>query len=86
MTPKQAFEEGDYRTARALAEQTLKSSDATAEAKAKARAILKKTSAPPLAKYIFLLAAVLLVILSAFWIDESKRHPASDAPPAKGAP
>ena len=80
---KQAFEEGDYRTARARAAAIMDDSDATKKAKEGAQKILQKTSPPSLAKYIFLLAAVLLVLLSVFWIGEGKRHhddPA--APPA----
>jgi hypothetical protein len=86
MTPKRAFEDGDYRTARALAEQTIANADASEKAKASARAVLEKTSPPPLAKYIFLLAAVLLVILSVFWIGESKRHTGDTTAPATSAP
>ena len=75
-SPKKAFDAGDYRTARTLAQQTLDNADASDKAKDGARTILKKTSPPPLAKYIFLLTAVLLVLLSVFWSGESKKHAA----------
>ena len=87
-SPRKAFDAGDYRTARTLAQRTLEDAGASDKAKDGARAILKKTSPPPLAKYIFLLTAVLLLLLSVFWIQESKRsHEDGSSPaPAKSAP
>ena len=83
---KDAFEEGDYRTARTLAQATLKDADATAKARDRAREVLHKTSAPTPAKYIFLLAALLLLLLSVFWIGEGKRHHNDNpAPPPPAA-
>ena len=79
---QEAFDEGDYRAARTTAEQILASEDASEKAKDTARAILKKTSPPPLAKYIFLMSAVLLVILFVFWMGESRKHANSDPAPA----
>lgn len=92
MSPKKAFDAGDYRRARELASEVLNDAGATQKAKDSARAVLEKTSPPPLAKYIFLMTAVLLALLTFFWIGESRRHPADQAaqpaaaPPATSAP
>jgi len=90
---QEAFDAGDYRAARTMAERILSSEDASEKAKDTARAILKKTSPPPLAKYIFLMSAVLLLILFVFWMGESRKHVSGDPAPvpttepsAKSAP
>ncbi len=80
---KQAFEQGDYRAARSLATATLHNVDASKKAKDGAQQILQKTSPPSLAKYMFLLAAVLMVLLSVFWMSEGKKH--RDEPSGAGA-
>ncbi len=84
LSAKQAFEQGDYRTARTLAAATMADSDASKKARDGAQQILQKTSPPSLAKYMFLLTAVLMVLLSIFWMTEGKKHhdepgPASSA-------
>ena len=85
-----AFDRGDYRAVRTLAQEILApdsaaddvtgpsdasdaKSDASDAIKAEARAILRRTTPHPLAKYMFLLAAILLAVLSFYWLGESKK-------------
>ncbi len=71
-----AFEAGDFRTVRSGASK-LASSDADESVRSAARVLLDRTKPDPLATYLLVLTALLLVALTVFWI----RHNGAAAPP-----
>jgi hypothetical protein len=75
---RRAFDQGDYAQARKLAQATLGQKDASSADSETARLVLERTAPPKNAKYMFLLAAVLLVLLSVFWLGQSKKHAAEE--------
>jgi hypothetical protein len=67
-----AFARGDYRAVRD-GEKAIATGEATPALRKAARAIAARTEPHPLAKYMFLLVALLLALLSFYWFAESKR-------------
>lgn len=63
-----AFGRGDYRTVRDGAPRLASASTTDPAVKAAAELLLARTTPDPAAKLLFLLAAVLLVFLSAWWV------------------
>lgn len=71
-----AFEAGDFRTVRSGAGK-LASSEADEAVKRAARELLDRTKPDPLATYLLVLTALLLVALTAYWVG----HNGAAAPP-----
>ncbi len=71
-----AFEAGDFRTVRSGASK-LAASDAGDAVKSAARQLVDRTKPDPLATYLLVLTAVLLVALTAYWTH----HSGAAAPP-----
>jgi hypothetical protein len=81
-----AFTRGDYRAVREGAAKLIASSDDEAEKNA-ARVLVERTTPPTFAKYMFLLAALLLALLTSYWLAESKKtHDVPQQKPASSAP
>jgi hypothetical protein len=74
-----AFARGDYALARETAAR-LATSDAGDDVKRAARMLVARTRPDPLAVTLLALAALLLVVLSGWWIAYAK--PPNDSPPA----
>ena len=75
-----AFERGDYRAVRAAAP-GLADTHANEEVRAAARELVARTSPDPLAKWLFVLTALLLVILTAWWTHISHLPRTTPSPP-----
>jgi hypothetical protein len=76
-----AFARGDYAYVRAEAPRLERASDDDAERDA-ARTLVDRTKPDPLAALLLLVAGVLLVALTTWWIVHGKA-PAGGAPPAR---
>jgi hypothetical protein len=74
----EAFARGDYRRVRAGARELAGRAGADEAVREAAQTLIDRTEPDPLAVGLMLLAAVLLIILSAWWIVHGK------APPAPG--
>ncbi|HLK37053.1 MAG TPA: hypothetical protein VKU41_09915 [Polyangiaceae bacterium] len=81
----EAFARGDYRLVRSAAPE-LERSSSDAAVRAAAHTLLERTSADPLATWLVVLAAALLVVLGGYWIVEGKAPPAPTAPPPQARP